>query len=447
MANASEAESIVINGINYSVDLENKTAEVSGYMGGENITIPSSIEYQGTTYSVTSIGDYAFRYGSITSVILPNGLVSIGYGAFEFCMSLESIDIPNSVTDIKGFAFSYCMGLSNITFPNSAINIGNGAFEFTPWYFSQPDGLIYAGKIAYDLKGVNREDITSISIKDGTLGVAGGCFRICVNLTDVTIPNTVKIIGHGAFRDCRRLTTIIIPNSVTKIDYDAFEDCTSLSSVVLSDSLISIGHNAFGWCSGLTTINLPENLIELGGFQGCINLCSINFPNSLLYIRENAFCGCIALTSITIPNNVLSIGYQAFMNCSELKSIKLPNKIDTIAAATFYGCNKLNTITLSCTTPPAIMLNAFNKKHYQNTIVNVPVGYGSIYRSHLNWGEFKNINEVEMSVIKSPQIDIQQEKVDCIYNIKGELLPAKDYNQLSKGLYIVNGKKIAYGNR
>lgn len=88
------------------------------------------------------------------------------------------------------------------------------------------------------------------------------------------------------------------------------------------------------------------------------------------------------------------------------------------------------------------MLNAFNKKHYQNTIVNVPVGYGSIYRSHSNWGKFENINEVEMSVIKSPQNDIQQDKVDCIYNIKGELLPTKDYNQLSKGLYIVNGKKI-----
>ena len=106
-------------------DFDSYSNEYSG-----DIVIPKSVTYNAKTYSVTSIGESAFRGCSgLTSITIPNSVTSIGWYAFEGCSGLTSITIPNSVTSIGGYAFSSCSGLTSITIPNSVTSIGDYVFQ------------------------------------------------------------------------------------------------------------------------------------------------------------------------------------------------------------------------------------------------------------------------------------------------------------------------------
>ena len=172
-----------------------------------DVVIPSSVDYNGATYSVTSIGYEAFyNCSSLTSIEIPNSVTSIGDDAFYGCSSLTSIEIPNSVTSIGGWAFYHCTSLTSIEIPNSVTSIGNYAF----------------------------------------------CG--CSSLTSIQIPNSITRIGDGAFNNCSSLTSIEIPNSVTSIGACAFYGCSGLTSIEIPNSVTSIGNDAFYYCSNLTKI-------------------------------------------------------------------------------------------------------------------------------------------------------------------------------------------------
>ena len=184
----ASADAVEIDGIYYNLVSEGQaevTSNQSEYSG--DITIPESVIYNDVTYSVTSIGNYAFL----------------------FCTNLTSIEIPNSVTSIGDEAFYFCMSLTSITIPNSVTSIGYNAFDETPWYDNQPDGLVYAGKVAYKYKGT-MPDNTSIKIKEGTLEIVDLTFKDCSGLTSITIPNSVTSIGDLAFYRCTGLTSVSI---------------------------------------------------------------------------------------------------------------------------------------------------------------------------------------------------------------------------------------------
>ena len=129
-ASAYDAE---VNDIYYNFsDTEAKVTykdySYNSYTG--SIAIPATVTYNGTTYSVTSIGDNAFSGCSgLTEVTISNSVTSIGGSAFWHCSSLTSIEIPNSVTTIGSSAFSGCSGLTEVTIPNSVTSIGQNAFS------------------------------------------------------------------------------------------------------------------------------------------------------------------------------------------------------------------------------------------------------------------------------------------------------------------------------
>ena len=211
----------------------------------------------------------------IKTVVIKDGVTSIGKYAFFWCSGLTSITIPNSVTSIGEHAFANCSGLTSITIPNSVTSIGDGAFSS------------------------------------------------CSGLTSITIPNSVTSIGNGAFLGCSGLTSITIPNSVKSIGNQTFWLCSGLTSITIPNSVKSIGNETFWLCSGLTSITIPNSVTSLGkfAFYGCSGLTSITIPNSVTNIGKSAFLGCTGLTSITIPNSVTSIGDYAFDGCSGLTSI------------------------------------------------------------------------------------------------------------------------------
>ena len=218
---------------------------------------------------LTSIGDYAFHntawYNNQTdgliytgkvaycykgtmpdnsSITIKDGTLGIAGSAFEYCSGLTSVTIPNSVTNIGRTAFKGCSNIASFEIPNSVTSIGSGAFHGTAWYNNQPDGLVYAGKVAYSYKG-NMRSKMSISIEDGTLGIAVGAFYQYNNLASVTVPNSVTNIGSAAFENCSGLTSVTIGKSVKDIGSDAFRDCNSLTDIYcLAEDIPSLGENA-----------------------------------------------------------------------------------------------------------------------------------------------------------------------------------------------------------
>ena len=182
--------------------------------------------------SVTRIGENAFYYcTSLAGIMLPNSVTAIGSSSFYVCNSLTNITIPNSVTWIGTSAFCACTSLANILIPNSTNNIGENAFSGTAWYNNQPDGLVYAGLVAYQYKGTMPNG-KSINIKSGTVSISPSAFYGCSGLTSVTIPNSVTIIGHSAFLDCTNLVNVTIGKSVTGIEPYSFRGCYKLSKII-----------------------------------------------------------------------------------------------------------------------------------------------------------------------------------------------------------------------
>ena len=234
---------VEIDGIWYNINQEAKAAEVTNKSGGTwegvnsyygSITIPESVVYNGTTCSVTSIGNYAFYYCSgLTSVTIGNSVTSIGNGAFWGCSGLTSITIPNSVTSIGNYAFSGCSGLTSVTIPNSVTSIGTDAF-------SGCSGLTSI-KVATNNSKYDSRDNCNAIVETATNALIGGC-------KNTVIPNSVTSIGDCAFAYCEGLTSIDIPNSVTSIGFQAFKDCSGLTSVTIPNSVTSIGSGAFCNC-------------------------------------------------------------------------------------------------------------------------------------------------------------------------------------------------------
>ena len=379
------AEDFSAGGIYYNI-LADKTNEVEVTYRGSNsydydneysgsVTIPSTLTYNGTTYSVTSIGDEAFDGCSgLTSITIPNSVTSIGERAFSGCSGLTSVTIPNSVTSIGDYAFYKCSSLTSVTIGNSVTSIGDGAFCYCP-------------------------SLTSVTIPNSVTSIGNSAFEICYSLTSVTIGNSVMSIGERAFYDCLSLTSVVwnakncadfssapfynissynnssqitsftFGDSVQHIPAYLCEGMNSLTSVTIGNSVTSIGHRAFDGCSSLpvennlryadtylvgavdktlSTYSIKEGTKWIGdqAFYDCSGLKSVTIPNNVTSIGSSAFGRCFGLTSVTIGNSVTSIGSSAFYGCTGLTSVTIPNSVTSIGDGAFCECSGLTSVVV-----------------------------------------------------------------------------------------------------
>ena len=303
-------------GVVYDVSADGTYAEVIGYEGtATKVKIAS--EYNGLP--IKNIYSDAFKANrNITSVIIPDSVITIGDSAFRECKSLDAIIIPDSVTSIGKCAFYYCTSLKSVIIGDSVTSIGERAFDNCTSLTSINIGDSLT-KIGYDAFYACNAALYTEYNYGKYVGDSSNPYAILVDLVDSArstyeIHENTRIIGHAVFRECSRLTSITIPDSVVGISDYAFYDCASLKSVTIGNSVTSIGENAFCSCDSLTNVTVGDSVTNIG---------------------VSAFSNCDALTSVTIGSGVTSIGRAAFNSCHSLASINFEGTVEQWNAISF----------------------------------------------------------------------------------------------------------------
>ena len=306
-----------------------KDGQLLGYFGdGGDIKIPDT---------VTIIAGEAFlNNDNITSVTIPGSVQVIGYHAFDGCTELERVifEDPTDGADliIRLDAFANCPKLTECEIPAVASYVTANVFKGcssmekikvhpqNPYYFTDDNGVMFGprvneGEPQYDDPNLTltaypsgREGLYSIpeSVQGRTVDrIWSGAFKNAEKLTDIEIPETVKIIGGNAFEHSG-LTDVTVPDTVESLGSGAFEDCTKLTHIQLPKNLTSIPHSIF---------------------KGCTSLSSIEFPQAATNIEMYAFADCKSLTNLILPNGLVNITLAAFEGCTNLQRVVLPASV------------------------------------------------------------------------------------------------------------------------
>lgn len=334
-------------------------------------------------------------------------------------------------------------------------------------------------------------EVEHIVIKSGVTSIGNAAFFRLGNLQTVEIPASVTYIGQEAFHYCYKLTALTIPQSVDSIGGLAFEGCSGLTSIVveegnakydsreycnalietetntllwgcvattfpdgiahiarrafygspivsveLPNSVQSIGNEAFMGCGCLTTVTFGDGLttIEGSAFENCPGLTAVSLPNSVTTLNGAVFKNCTKMASVNIPDRLTAIQLHLFYGCSQLSSVVIPESVEDIYDYAFYGCSGLTSMTSLNSEPPrCIGLNALDVDY---TIpLYVPEGCVDKYKASDYWRNFVIIYEVGETAIRG--IKQGENSSDApYYDLNG-----KRISQPRKGIYIRNGKK------
>ena len=387
-------------GIYYNIT-GNNTVEVT-YSDRDNntysgsISVPETVTNNGTEYSVTKIGEYAFQGSAVTSVSMPEGITSIDYNAFSGCQNLESVTLPESlttlgirafggcqslkaikipsgVTAIPGYCFNGCVSLESVTIPEGVTAIGDEAFQSCNLNaLTLPESLETIGSFAFSgnqsLKSVNIPakvktiepqafyncGLTELVIQEGVQTIGDNAFEVN-SLQNLTLPSTIKSIGNSAF-DCYNLQSITC-NAVTPPMLGAGAFSFNINPVIkVPMASIAAYRKAYGWkdfsnyyggdvVNNGITYRIDENGATITAAEA--TLAEANIPSAVEFegnqypvikINDKVFSGNTNLTAVTLPAGLVEIGEYAFSGCQNLESVALPESLTTLGDYAFSSC-------------------------------------------------------------------------------------------------------------
>lgn len=349
---------------------------INSFVCGENLTY--ILDSTGTL-TVSGTGDmYNFDSTSppwnplvsnIKSVIIENGVTSIGNNAFGNLKNLTSVSIPNTVKTIGALAFTDCSSLTSVVIPEGVTSIGYNAFYFN-------------------------EKLSSVTLPS--------------TLTTIT----AATIGENAFYACSKLKTVKISADVNQIAYNAFRNCSALLSIEVdhdNESYSSVDGTLFNkdktvlirYPAALSESKyiIPNGVVEIGDFAFSFsnNLTEVIISETVTDIGSYAFSNCANIETLYIPKNITTIGMYAFSSLSNLKSIVMQSSETTLNtyAISLYG-NVLERFDFLSTTPPIFRVNTiYNLSN--STSIYVPFGTSDSYKLELRYMRpyqvFNNIHE------------------------------------------------------
>ena len=276
--------------------------------------------------TLTSIGAYAFGYTSITSLIIPDSVTEIGRTAFFYCDELVSLTLSENLTEIEQSTFAYCKSLTEVIIPDSVTYISASVFY-------------------------QCSSITDVSFGSGLETIGKSAFGYCTSLTSVSVPDNVISIGDSAFIDCDNIEEVYIGSGVSDMDpASAFCRCTSLESFTISsDNEYYIAIDDVVYDYDRTTLLyyssgkedevyiIPGGVTTVGimAFECADHLVSVTIPPTVTEILEYGFYSCDRLENVMIAEGLETIGYYAFFECVSLTEIVLPSTLTKIGGRAF----------------------------------------------------------------------------------------------------------------
>ena len=357
----------------------------NAYGDGENLDdqIPCSAFYR---------NDQPAGHQTLTRLVLPDKLVSIGSNAFNGCSYLTgSLNIPEGVIEIQRGAFGACTSLNGtLSLPSTLKYLGtcgNGPDKET-----NSEGIDYYGGVFQSCSNLTG----NLVLPDNLEFIRGYCFSGCSGFYgELRLPSKLRRLGNCAFQYCSGLTgSLTIPQGVTIIRSEDFNGCGFDGTLTLHDGITNIANDAFANCHFKGELHLPKNLkvISNNAFYNNDFSGELKLPSTLSQIGREAFAYNWRLMGILdIPQEVESIGENAFSNCKMLEGIIFPESMETIRQGAFNECYGINSIVCKGTMPAHIENGAFNGVAKDNFTLEVPESAIQQYQAASGWCDFKRI--------------------------------------------------------